>query len=54
MARYSQVPWSMMRGMRNITIHGYRDVDLGIVCDTHCHDLPPLLVQLREILDREQ
>jgi uncharacterized protein with HEPN domain len=52
-ARYPAVPWAKMRGMRNVVLHGYQDVDLEIVWDTLRNDLPPLVPQLREILERE-
>lgn len=53
-ARYPAVPWSRMRGTRNIVIHSYREIDLRIVWDTSQNDLPHLPAQLRELLEREQ
>lgn len=52
--RHPQVPWSKMRGMRNVLIHGYREVSLSIVWRTIVDDLPPLVPMLRELLRRER
>ena len=52
-ARYPAVPWARMRGMRNVLIHEYPRIDLKIVWDTATNDLPPVVPQLREILERE-
>lgn len=35
-------PWKGMRGMRNALIHGYANVDLGIVWDVVTHELPEI------------
>lgn len=51
--RYPAIPWAFMRGMRNMVVHAYRQLDLGIVWDTSQNDLPPLVNQLRELLERE-
>ncbi len=52
-ARYASVPWRLMVDMRNVVIHAYPDVDLGIVWDTMQNDLPTVAPLLREILERE-
>lgn len=52
-ARYPAVPWAEMRGMRNVLIHRYRDVNLAIVWDTARNFLLPLVPRLREMLERE-
>jgi uncharacterized protein with HEPN domain len=48
---YPYVPWSSIISMRNRLIHGYFDIDLDRVWDTITDDLPPLIAQLRNILD---
>ena len=49
-ARYSEVPWSLMQGMRHILVHDYYAVKLDIVWRTIQQSLPPLLEPLRNIL----
>ena len=51
--RWASVRWREMRDMRNVMVHGYRDVELERVWDTIQHDLPPLIPLLQAILDSE-
>lgn len=48
-ARFPQVEWKSMRGMRNRLAHGYFDINLDIVWETVQQALPSLEHQLREI-----
>lgn len=50
LARYPEIPWSRMRGLRNILAHEYFGVDLSIIWQTAQEDLPPLRPQLQRIL----
>lgn len=50
-ARYPQVPWRSMKGMRNRLAHGYFDINLDVVWDTVRTALPSLLAQLPAIQD---
>lgn len=50
-ARYPQVPWRSMKGMRNRLAHGYFDINLDVVWDTVQKALPGLLAQLPVIRD---
>lgn len=52
-ARYPQVPWRSMKGMRNRLAHGYFDINLEVVWDTVQTALPGLLAQLPAIRDAE-
>ena len=45
-AEHQEVPWAMMRGMRNRMAHGYFQIDLAIVWATVRESLPPLQAQL--------
>lgn len=48
-ARYPDVDWVGMRGMRNILVHQYGSVRLDVVWQ----DIPVVLPRLRAILERE-
>ncbi len=48
-ARYPQVQWKSMRGMRNRLAHGYFDINLDVVWETVKQALPALANQLRHI-----
>jgi uncharacterized protein with HEPN domain len=47
------VPWTIMRGVRNVVVHEYFGVDDRILWDTVEHDLPPLVAKLEAVLARE-
>lgn len=47
-ARYSNIPWTEISGMRNRLIHGYMSVNLAIVWATVTRVVP----ELSEALDR--
>src|SRR5438270_11273766 len=49
-ARYPEVPWSLMQGMRHVLVHDYYAVKLDIVWRTIQQSLPPLLEPLGSIL----
>jgi len=49
---HPEVPWHLMRAMRNRLVHAYFSVDPQIVWDTIYHDLLPI-VPLLEALVRE-
>ena len=48
-AKFPQVEWKSMRGMRNRLAHGYFDINLDVVWDTVKQALPDLEAQLRQI-----
>ncbi len=50
-ARYSEIPWDKMRGMRNFLVHEYPWMSPRIIWDTATHDIPPLLEPLRRIVE---
>ena len=47
------IPWQKIIGMRNRLIHIYFDIDYHIVWQTVKENLPPLIDQLRSILDNK-
>jgi uncharacterized protein with HEPN domain len=48
--KYPDIPWSKMRGMRNLGIHEYFGVDLNITWKTIRTSLPKLKPQIEDIL----
>ena len=52
--QHPEVPWKIMRAMRNRISHGYFEIDWGIVWQTAQHDLPLLEKQLHTLLGAQQ
>lgn len=50
---YPQVPWIDIRGMRNVVIHEYFQLDLEIIWETIQTDFPLFKLTLEEILRNE-
>jgi uncharacterized protein with HEPN domain len=51
--KYKHIPWKQMAGIRDRLIHGYFDVDMEIVWKTVKEDIPPLINQLTELIEKE-
>ncbi|HAY20865.1 MAG TPA: hypothetical protein DCY27_01570, partial [Desulfobacterales bacterium] len=51
---YPQIPWFQIISLRNRLIHGYDAVDLDILWEILIKDLPPLVVELEQILMGKQ
>jgi len=52
--RHPEIPWEQMRQIRNIVVHEYFRLDVGILWQTITENLPPLLPLLQKILEQEQ
>lgn len=52
-SRYPHIPWRLMAGMRNVMTHEYFQVNLLRVWETIRSDLPLLVTQLQDLLERE-
>ena len=50
-AEYPEIPWRLMKNMRNFLAHVYSGIDPGKVWTTIHEDLPPLVPLLRIVLD---
>ena len=53
-ARHMEVPWTLIRGMRNVVVHDYPSVRLDVIWDTLQRDLLPLIAPLEAILLSEK
>jgi len=47
---FSAIPWKDIRGMRNIIVHEYDNVNANILWDTIEDDLPKLKIQIQSTL----
>lgn len=48
--QYPEIPWAVMKAMRNLLIHEYDSVDPAILWQTLQKDLPKLITQLSKIV----
>lgn len=48
--QYSDIPWHLMRAMRNRMVHVYFQVDEKLMWDTVQNDLPPLVPALKKLI----
>jgi uncharacterized protein with HEPN domain len=48
--RLPDLPWDKMKGMWNILIHMYDELDLNIIWDTVTKNIPQLKTRLTELL----
>jgi uncharacterized protein with HEPN domain len=46
LVEHPEIPWSKMRGMRNVAVHDYADLELSVIFNTVKTSLPELLTQL--------
>lgn len=49
--KYDHLPWTEMKGMRNLLIHEYDEIDLKEVWNTVKNDLPALIKEIEKILN---
>ena len=52
-SRYPQIPWRSMRGMRNVMVHEYFQVNLDRMWRTIDEDLPSVVPMLETLLQQE-
>ena len=50
-SRHPEIPWLDIIGLRNRLIHGYDTVDFDILWAIVRDDLPPLVAELRRIVE---
>ncbi|MDR3573277.1 MAG: DUF86 domain-containing protein [Anaerolineaceae bacterium] len=49
---YPQIPWHLMRGMRNRLVHTYFEVSPRVLWDTIQQDLPPMVKLLEDLINK--
>lgn len=49
----ADIPWRLIKDLRNVLIHGYASVRLDLVWTIACEDVPTLRKQLEALLGRE-
>ncbi len=49
---YPQIPWQQIIGLRNRLIHGYDEVDLDVLWEIISRDLPELIAELKNLVER--
>ena len=47
---HPEVPWRLITGMRNRLVHGYDQVEMGLLWETATQDLPVLLSAVEAML----
>ncbi|MFH1504219.1 MAG: DUF86 domain-containing protein [Candidatus Omnitrophota bacterium] len=50
-AKYKNIPWKKMAGLRDITIHEYFGVDLDIVWEIITKNIPETKADIQEVLE---
>ena len=53
-AAHTEIPWSVIIGMRHKVVHDYLAVDEDVVWQTVLHDLPDLIQLLEAIVPPEE
>ena len=52
--KYPDVAWREMSATRNRLIHAYFEINYDVVWNTVTQELPPLIIQLEKILEKEE
>ena len=47
---HGEIPWALMRGLRNRIVHAYFGVDLQLVWEVVVDDLPPLKERIEKLI----
>jgi uncharacterized protein with HEPN domain len=53
-SKYPDIPWREVKGMRNKLVHNYFGINMEVVWQTICDDLPMLIAALENILKQEE
>lgn len=52
-ARYPQIPWQSVTGMRDVLVHAYWKIDEDVIWETLVESLPLLKPVVCELIDHE-
>jgi len=50
LSHYPLIPWQDVIGMRDIIAHHYFEIDVDIVSDILCNDIPPLVITVKQMI----
>ncbi len=53
-AKYSDIPWAKIVGMRHRLVHAYFEVDMDVLWSAIHEEMPPLVAALRDILNSDE
>ena len=48
--QHREIPWRVMRDMRNFAVHQYWGVETGVLWQTIERDLPPLVLMMKTLV----
>lgn len=51
--QHPEIPWRNLAGMRDVLVHEYDQIDLDIVWNVVCQEIPTLLTQLQSLIPSE-
>ena len=49
-----EIPWRQIIGMRNFLIHAYFSLDLDILWNTATQSIPPLIMELQDLIPPDE
>jgi uncharacterized protein with HEPN domain len=50
--RWNKIPWKDIAGMRDIVVHEYFGITIGMIWKTAAEDIPVLKAQIQEIIEQ--
>lgn len=50
--QYPNIPWREMAGMRDVVIHQYFGVSIGLIWNVATEDIPKLEIPIKNLIDK--